>query len=117
MKRERPLISINKIAYLVDVDKEQFTQAGNSDHSICFCALQPTEHGYSLMLNTKTNKVWFGQEGEASSDVAIFHLPPMARLDPVGLAEKYHKPISSFMHLKSDKTWLSEDGISSKLKI
>lgn len=117
MKRERPLISINKIAYLVDVDKEQFIQAGNPDHSICFCVLQPTEHGYSLRLNTKTNKVWFGPESDASADVAIFHLPPIARLDPVGLAEKYHKPISSFMHLESDKTWLSEKEVYSKLKI
>jgi hypothetical protein len=116
MKRQQPLITINRTAYLVDVDQEQFIQVDQPGNRICFCVLQRTEHGYCLRLNQKTNKVYFGPESQASCDVAIFHLPPITRIDPIGLAKKYNKPIAYFMQMEYDKNWLSEEGVISKLK-
>ena len=115
MRSRLPIISIAGTAFYMDVQAEAFIEYNNAQNRICFCQLIKNEQGYTLLFNTETKNVYYGPVSPLPEQVIAVALPPIARLDPLGLAEKYNKAYPLFRDAKNDSQWLSEPGIKSKL--
>lgn len=106
MARQLPLICIAGTAFYIDVVKEQLREYGDPDNHISFNCLQGEGDHYMLEWN-KAKKTVFIKDaaGHDSKDLVIVRIPPIVRLDPFGLALKYHKPLHVFMAMKDDTQW------------
>ena len=106
MERGLPLICIESKAFYVDVAKEQFREYGNPAHCISFNHLQGDGDHYLLKWSRQTGTVFEScPDLPPGENLVVVKIPPIVRLDPVGLALKYNKPVSAFMGMKSDTEW------------
>ena|SRR5665213_813263 len=106
MDRILPLICIGGTAFHVDVVQEEFREYGNEKNRISFNALQGSDDGYIVEFDKRTKNIFSGKEEEKCAvNVITVSIPPIVRLDPVGLAVKLGKPIHVFMKMKDDTEW------------
>ena len=117
MKRKLPLITISGTAFIVDVVTEEFRQHNYEINRIGFDQLISRNGWYVLLFDPKTNNAWPGDENKQPMGITEVNIPPLCRLDAVGLSVKHHIALREILSMKDDSEWLSLPGMESVLKM
>lgn len=98
MKRELPVYNIEGTDFIVDVANLQLREKANPDNVIPVFDMRDVGDGYVFDYSSKEKNIpmLFGDD----TDIRTVKIPELVELDPVGMAEKYGRPV----HNVQDKT-------------
>jgi len=116
MKRKLPLISISGVAFVADVEKEEFRQYEYEVNRMGFDQLIGRSGWYLLLFDPNTTSAWTGDVNIKPPYIIEVNIPPMCRLDAVGISTRHRIKLSEVLSMKEDSQWLTLPGVESMLK-
>lgn len=99
MKRQLPIYIIEGTRFIVDVQQGELRQEDRPENVISFEDMQYKESHYTFEYDRSTNTLPFSLTADPKNIIEV-QVPPMVKLDPEGMAEKYKVPVTSLQ----DKT-------------
>ena len=92
MIRVLPTVNIHGKEFIVDVDKTEIRQMDRPENTMSFHDMIDFGTKYTFICDTKDLGITAPDDHKNQNFLSV-ELPPMAELDPIGMAEKYGKAV------------------------
>lgn len=100
MKRQLPIHVIEGTRFIVDLQQGELRQEDRPENVISFKDMQYKESHYTFEYDQSTKNLPFSFTADPKNIIEV-QVPPMVKLDPEGMAEKYKVSVTSLQD-KSD---------------